>query len=345
MRAGLAVTAAASRLMTSAARNLQTRIGIATGLVVVGDLIPEGSGQRHAIVGETPNLAARLQAIAEPGTVVIADSTRHLAGNLFVLRDLGAQTLKGITEPTFVFAVVGERALESRFAAQHEGEVTAMVGRDQELALLVERWRRAKAGEGQVVLLSGEAGVGKSRITEAVIEAALADPHFLLRYQCSPYHGDSALYPTIQQITQAAGLTEDDSVGKRLERLEALLAMATEEVGAIAPLIAMLLGLDPTSRYGVSTLTPQQRRNRTLAALIEQLVGLAARKPVPWVVEDAQWIDPTTLEMIEMALDRVQGTRVLALITSRPTFVASFGGHPVVTRLALNRLGRRGPPR
>ncbi len=339
VRAGLAVTAAASRLTTPAAKNLQTRIGIATGMVVVGDLIGEGSGQRHAVVGETPNLAARLQGIAEPGTVVIADSTRHLAGDLFVLRDLGAQTFKGITEPTAVFAVVGERTLESRFAARH-GEVTAIVGRDQELALLLERWRLAKAGEGQVVLLSGEAGVGKSRITEAVIEAACAEPHFLLRYQCSPYHADSALYPTIQQLTHAAGFTEDDSAEQRLERLEILLAMATDEVSAVAPLMATLLGLDPTSRYGASTLTPQQRRNRTLAALIEQLTGLASRKPVLWVVEDAHWIDPTTLEVIELALDRVQETHVLTLITSRPTFVASFGSHPVVTRLALNRLGR-----
>lgn len=340
VRAGLAVTAAASRLMTPAARNLQTRIGIATGMVVVGDLIGEGSGLRHAVVGETPNFAARLQAIAAPGMVVIADATRHLAGNLFVLRDLGAQTFKGITEPATVFAVVGERALESRFAAQHEGEVTPIVGRDKELALLVERWRQAKAGEGQVVLLSGEAGVGKSRITEAVIEAALAEPHFLLRYQCSPYHADSALYPTIQQITHAAGFTEDDTADRRLERLEALLATASDDVSEVAPLIAMLLGLDPASRYGASTLTPQQRRNRTLAALIDQLTGLASRKPVLWVVEDAQWIDPTTLEMIELALDRVQGTRVLTLIISRPSFVASFGSHPVVTRLTLNRLDR-----
>jgi class 3 adenylate cyclase len=340
VRAGLAVTAAASRLITPAAKNLQTRIGIATGMVVVGDLIGEGSGQRHAVVGETPNFAARLQGIAEPGTVVIADSTRRLAGDLFVLRDLGAQTFKGIIEPTAVFAVVGERTLESRFAARHEGEVTPIVGRDQELALLVERWRQAKAGEGQVVLLSGEAGVGKSRITEAVIEAALAESHFLLRYQCSPYHTDSALYPAIQQLTHAAGFTEGDGAEQRLERLEGLLAKATDNVSAVAPLMATLLGLDPTSRYGASTLNPQQRRNRTLAALIDQLTGLASRKPVLWVVEDAHWIDPTTLELIELALDRVQEAPVLALITSRPTFVASFGSHPVVTRLALNRLGR-----
>ena len=343
VRSALAVTAAAARLRPSTAptaKNLQTRIGIATGMVVVGDLIGEGSGQRHAVVGETPNFAARLQGMAEPGMVVIADSTRHLAGDLFMLRDLGPQTFKGIAEQAPVFAVLGERAIESRFGARHAGDVTAIVGRDQELALLIERWRQARAGEGQVVLLTGEAGIGKSRITEAVIDAVRSEPHFLLRYQCSPYHADSALYPVIQQLSRTAGFTEDASTQRRLERLEALLAIAIDDVKASAPLLAALLGIDATSRYGASTLIPQQRRAHTLAALIDQLVGLAGRKPVLWVTEDAHWIDPTTLELIELALDRVQGMRVLALITSRPTFVASFAGHAVVTRLALNRLGR-----
>lgn len=340
VRSGLAVAAAAAQLKTPAAMSLQTRIGIATGMVVVGDLIGEGAGQRHAVVGETPNFAARLQGIAEPGMVVIAESTRHLAGDLFVLRDLGPQSFKGIAEPATVYAVLGERALDSRFAVRHAGEVTAIVGRDQELALLVERWRQAKSGEGQLVLLSGEAGIGKSRITEAAIDAASREPHFLLRCQCSPYHADSALYPVIQHLSHAAGFTEDDGTQRRLERLEALLTTATDDGAATAALMAGLLGIDPGARYGASTLTPPQRRSRTLAALIDQLTGLAERKPVLWVVEDAHWIDPTTLELIELALDRVQGSRVLALITSRPTFVASFGSHPVVTRLALNRLGR-----
>ena len=340
VRAALAVTAAASRLKTPAAKHLQTRIGIATGMVVVGDLIAEGSVQRHAVVGETPNFAARLQGIAEPGMVVIADSTRHLVGSLFELRALGLQTFKGIAAPAPVFAVLGERALESRFAARHAGGLAPVVGRDLELALLIERWRHAKADGGQVVLLSGEAGIGKSRLAEALIDAARAEPHFLLRYQCSPYHADSALYPVIQQLNYAAGFTESDTSERRLERLEALLAMGMDETGASAPVIAALLGIDAQSRYGASTLTPQQRRSRTLAALIDQLTGLASRKPVLWVIEDAHWIDPTTLELIELVLDRVQGARVLVLITSRPTFVASFGSHPVVTRLTLNRLGR-----
>ncbi len=340
VRAGLAVTQAITRLRTPTRKALQTRIGIATGLVVVGDLIGEGAAQEQAVVGDTPNLAARLQGAAEPGMVVIAEATRRLLGDLFVLQELRAQTFKGIAEPTPAFAVLTERPLESRFAARQAGGMTPIVARDQELALLIERWRQAKSGEGQMVLLSGEAGIGKSRITEALVDALSGEPHFLLRYQCSPYHTDSPLYPAIQQIAHAAGFAEHDSLERRLDRLETLLARATDDISEAAPLTAMLMGLEGSSRYGALTLLPQQRRNRTLAILMDQLTGLASRKPVLWVIEDAHWIDPTTLELIEFALDRVPGTRVLVLITARPTFVASFGSHPVVTRLALNRLGR-----
>ena len=340
VRAGLAVTAATSRLKTPSGKALQTRIGIATGVVVVGDLIAEGATQRYAVVGETPNLAARLQGVADPETVVIAGTTRHLLGDLFVLRDLGLQEFKGIPEPTPAFAVLSERALESRFAARQAGGVAPIVGRDQELALLRERWRQARSGEGQVVLLTGEAGIGKSRITEALLDAVGCEPHFLVRYQCSPYHVDSALYPVIQHLGHAAGFTAEDSAERRLDRLESLFATAVHDVAEAAPLIAALMGLDGESRYGALTLTPQQRRNRTLAVLVHQLAGLATRKPVLWVIEDAHWIDPTTLELIELALDRSQGARVLLLITARPTFVAPFAGHPVVTRLTLNRLVR-----
>ena len=340
VRAGLAVTQAISRLQTPAQKALQTRIGIATGLVVVGDLVGEGAAQEQAVVGDTPNLAARLQGAAEPGMVVIAEATRRLLGDLFVLQERGTQTFKGIAKPTPAFSVLTERPLESRFAARQVGGLTPIVARDQELALLLERWRQAKSAEGQMVLLSGEAGIGKSRITEALVDAVSGEPHSLLRYQCSPYHVDSALYPAIQQIAHAAGFAEDDSSERRLDRLELLLAKATEDISEAAPLIAMLMGLEGSPRYGVLTLSPQQRRNRTLAILMDQLTGLAARKPVLWVIEDAHWIDPTTLELIELALDRVPRARVLVLITARPTFVASFASHPVVTRLALNRLGR-----
>jgi class 3 adenylate cyclase/predicted ATPase len=340
VRAGLAVIQAIAKLRTPAGSVLQARIGIATGLVVVGDLVGEGPAQEQAVVGDPPNLAARLQSAAEPGTVIIAEATRHLLGDQFILQELGPQSFKGIAEPTRAFAVLGERTAETRFAAKRKGELAPIVGRDQELALLIERWRQAKAGEGQVVLLTGEAGIGKSRITEALVTALAGDPHYLVRYQCSPYHGDSALYPTIQQIIHAASITETDSLDRRLDRLEALLAKSTDNVPEAAPLMAALIGLDGSARYGALTLPPQQRRNRTLAILIDQLIGLAGRKPTLWVIEDAHWIDPTTLELIELALDRVQSAPVLVLVTARPTFVATFASHPVVTRLALNRLAR-----
>jgi class 3 adenylate cyclase/predicted ATPase len=340
VRAAISAVAAMSRLPPVAGALLCARIGIATGLVVVGDLIGEGAAQEQAVVGETPNLAARLQALATPGSVVIAEATRRLLGDLFELQDLGPQLLKGLPDRVSAFQVLGERALESRFAARLGAGVAPIVGRDQELALLMERWRQAASREGQAVLLTGEAGIGKSRITEALVETVKTEPHVLLRYQCSPYHADSPLYPVIQHLGFAARLTPDDDNETKLDRLEALLARADGAVRAAAPLMAALLGIDGEARYGVLSLTPQQRRNRTLAAVIDQLVGLAANRPVLWVVEDAHWIDPTTLELIEMALDRVQSAAVMMLITARPTFVPAFASHPVVTRLALNRLAR-----
>ena len=341
VRAGLAVVAAVARL-SGGGQALACRVGIATGLVVVGDLIGEGAAREQAVVGDTPNLAARLQAVAEPGAVVIGKLTRQLVGDLFALRSLEPQTFKGMREPEPVHLVLRERALESRFAARRTGGMAPVVGRDQELALLLERWRQAKGGEGQLVLLTGEAGIGKSRITEAMIEAVAGEPHSLIRYQCSPYHAGSALHPAIHHLAHAADIDPDDDPERRLGRLEAWLTRtdgptATPEATA---LLAALLDLDATDRYGALTLTPQQRRARTLAALVDQLIGSAGRRPVMWVVEDVHWIDPTTLEMLELALEGVQGSAVLVVVTARPTFGAAFASHPVVTRLVLNRLAR-----
>ena len=311
---------------------------MATGVVVVGDLIGEGAAQEQAVVGDTPNLAARLQALAEPGQVVIAEGTRRLLGNLFEVEDLGAQSLKGIAASVHAFAVLRERALESRFAA-HSGRLAALVGREHELALLLERWRQASAGEGQVVLLSGEAGIGKSRITRALIDAVAEAPHIRISYQCSPYHTESSLWPVTQQLSHAARLAPDDTAEVRLDKLAALLARAGVEAGRCASTVARLLGIEAGERYRPSRLSPQQLRARTLNALLAQLVGLSRQSPVLLVVEDAHWIDPTTLEMVGLALDRIGGERVMVLITARPTFEHAFGGHPIVTRLALNRLG------
>ncbi len=340
VRAGLAVMSAIERLQAPDGTPLVARIGIATGLVVVGDLIGEGSAREETVVGDTPNLAARLQALAEPGRVLVAEATKRLLGGLFELNDLGRHEVKGLAEQVAVYRVVGERTLESRFAARGSTGLSEIVGRDQELALLLERWRQASKGEGQMVLLTGEAGIGKSRITEALIEELRDVNHTPIRYQCSPYHTDSALYPAIQQLSLAAGFERGDDTATRLDKLEVLLGQGTSDVAEQAPLIAPLLELDGEARYGALGLSPQQLRARMLMVLVDQLKGLALAGPVLSVIEDAHWIDPTTLELIELALDTVAGSRVLLLVTARPTFEHGFGGHPVVTRLMLNRLGR-----
>jgi predicted ATPase/class 3 adenylate cyclase len=341
VRAGLTLVATVGRLKAPAGEALAARIGIATGLVVVGDLVGEGAAQEQAVIGETPNLAARLQAVAEPGRVVVAEATRRLLGAGFELADLGETVLKGISEPVATFAVIGERPTASRFEARSGPALLPMVGRDQELALLLERWAQAKVGDGQGVLLVGEAGIGKSRISRALLDAVAAEPHVRVRYQCSPYHTDSALWPVIQQLGHAAGFVVADPPEARLDKLEALLARAGG-ARAAAPLIADLLGLDGTTHYGKLDLAPHVRRARTLEALVEQMLGLAAKQPVLVILEDAHWIDPTTLELIEQGLDRIAAASVLILQTSRPDNQPRLAAHPHVTRLTLNRLGRAG---
>jgi class 3 adenylate cyclase/predicted ATPase len=340
VRAGLAITRAVSSLSDPDDEPLAARVGIATGLVVVGDLVGEGAAQEQAVVGDTPNLAARLQGVAQPGQVVIAGATRRLLGAGFELEDLGKHELKGIGEPEQAFAVTGERPVESRFEAMSGPSLLPMVGRDQELALLLERWAQAKAGEGQGVLLVGEAGIGKSRISRALLDAVANEPHTRIRYQCSPYHIDSALWPVTQQLTHAAGIVADDSADAKLDKLEALLDRGGGRKAA--PLIAELLGLDGTARYGDLGLTPQVQRARALDALVQQLLGLATRQAVLVVLEDAHWIDPTTLELIEQLLDRLAAAPVLILLTSRPDNQPRLAAHPHVTRLTLNRLSRAG---
>ena len=336
VRAGLAIAAAVKDLETPEKEPLSARVGIATGIVVVGDLIGAGAAQEQAVVGDTPNLAARLQGIALPGKVVLSEATRRLLGDVFDVTHLGGQDLKGITGQPPAYGVVGERLVESRFEARASGTVSNMVGRDHELALMLERWKQAKAGEGQLVLLSGEAGIGKSRLSRGMIDAVSLEEHTRVSYQCSPYHTDSPLYPIVQQIAFAAGFTNDDDNDDKLDRLEKLLVGADGD----RPLFAALLGLKTEARYGELGLTPQQQRARTLQALVNQLAELSRRKPVLFVLEDAHWIDATTLEMVDLCLDQVASARVMMLVTTRPTFQHGFGGHPIVTKLALNRLGR-----
>jgi class 3 adenylate cyclase/predicted ATPase len=338
VRAGLELVAAVQALKTDA--SLQTRVGIATGLVVVGDLLGSGEARERAIVGETPNLAARLQGIAKPDTVVIAESTRVLLGNLFDLQDLGPQDLKGMAGQASAWAAVRSASVESRFEAMHAGGLTELVGREEELELLLRRWSKAKTGDGQVVLLSGEAGIGKSRLTAALLEQLAAEPHIRLRYFCSPLHTNSAFYPIIGQMERAARLARDDATQTKLEKLDAMLAQ-TSTAKQDAALFAELLSLPNDGRYPGLDLEPQQRRQKTLEALTAQLEALSRQSPILMIFEDAHWSDPTSLETFGLVVDRVRSLPVLLIVTFRPEFEPPWIGRPYVTALIINRLAQR----
>jgi len=338
VRAGLELIKAVSALQSSAL--LRTRIGIATGQVVIGDLIGSGSAQEHSVVGNTPNLAARLQGVAEPNMVVICDTTRRLLGNLFDLGDLGPRDLKGIAGPTRIWAALRTSSAESRFEAMHATGLTALVGREEEAELLLRRWSKAKTGEGQVVLLSGEAGIGKSRLTAALLESLSSEPHTCLRYFCSPQHTDSAFYPIISQLERAARLTPDDTPRARLDKFDTLLAQGSTSPQDAA-LLAELLSLPNDGRYPAIDLAPQQRRQRTLDALILQLQALARQNPVLMILEDAHWTDPTTLEVFGQTVSSIAKLRVLLIVTFRPEFEPPWIGRPHVTALTINRLAER----
>jgi class 3 adenylate cyclase/predicted ATPase len=338
VRAALEAIAAVGALKLSV--TLQTRVGIATGLVVVGDLIGSGEAQERGIVGETPNVAARLQGVAEPNGVVIAESTRRLLGNLFDLKDLGPQELKGIPGCIRAWAALRPSLVEGRFEALHAGGLTELIGRQEEYELLLRRWSRAKTGEGQVVLLSGEAGIGKSRLTAALLERLADEPHTRLRYFCSPQRTDSAFYPIIGQMEHAAGLAHDDTPRARLDKLCAVLAQTSTSIEDAA-LFAEMLSLPNDGRYPALELTPQQRRQRTLEALISQLKALTRRNPVLMIFEDAHWTDPTSLEAFGWVVDVIATLPVLLIVTFRPEFEAPWIGRPHVAALTLNRLTQR----
>jgi class 3 adenylate cyclase/predicted ATPase len=338
VRVGLELIQRVGRLKSGAP--LQTRVGIATGLVVVGDLIGSGAAQEQTVVGETPNVAARLQGIAEPNTVVIAEGTRKLLGNLFDLKDLGARDLKGIGSLVKAWAVLRAASVESRFEALHASGLTELVGREEELEILLRRWSKAKTGEGQLVLLSGEAGIGKSRLTAALLERLAAEPHTRLRYFCSPQHTDSALYPVIGQMERAAGLAHGDTAQVKLDKLDALLAQ-TSTSKQDAGLFAEMLSLPNDGRYPALELDPQQRRQKTLEALTAQVEASSRQKPVLMIFEDAHWTDPTSLETFSRVVDRVSSLPVLLIVTFRPEFDPPWIGRSYVTALTINRLAQR----
>jgi class 3 adenylate cyclase/tetratricopeptide (TPR) repeat protein len=338
--AALAIIESLRLLKGPDGRAFETRIGIATGLVVIGDIIGSGAAREHSIVGETPNLAARLQTLAEPNSVVVSESTHHLLGRQFDYQSLGEQALKGFANPVHVWRVLREAAVASRFAAGHAARTGPFIGRVQEMGLLLDRWRLAKEGEGQVVFLSGEPGMGKSRIVDALFERIVDDPYYHLIFQCSPYHTNSALHPVIGQFERSASFTLEDSAAIKLEKLETLLSATDNLSDSTRTLFADLLSIPLDDRYPPLDLAPAQRKAATIAAIAHQTTRLAEQKPVLFVLEDAHWIDPTTQELVTRVIDDIASMRVLVLITARPEFLSPWTGRDHVTSLALSRLSK-----
>jgi class 3 adenylate cyclase/predicted ATPase len=335
VRAGLTVVDEVGGLTLPAGVRLEVRVGIATGLVVVGETVGEGE---QVVIGEAPNLAAHLQGLAPTNAVVIADSTRQLLGARFDLGDLGQQSLKGMASPVSTWRVLGEHAAESRFEARQTERVTGFFGREPEVDLLMERWAQARIGEGQVVLLSGEAGIGKSRIVAALRQQIIDQPHTRIQYQCSPYHTNSPLYPVISQLERAAGFAPGDTTESKLDKLEQVLRQSFSMIDHVAPLFATLLSLPFDGRYAALDFTPRQQRERTILALADLLGGLAKQDPVLFILEDAHWIDPTTLELFARTIEQLQRWPVLLIVTFRPEFEVPWGHYPYVSAVALNRL-------
>jgi class 3 adenylate cyclase len=324
VRAGLELVQAVGGLKSS--DPLQTRVGIATGLVVVGELIGAGAAQEQTVVGETPNVAARLQSLAEPNTVVIAESTRKLLGNLFELHDLGAKDLKGIAGPMRAWAALRASSMESRFeAARADVALTPLVGREEEIALLLRRWHETEESEGQVVLVGGEPGIGKSRLTRALRERLEQARYTMLRYQCSPYHLNSALYPIIDQFERAAGFARNDTPEQKLDKLQAALTGSGAPAAESPPLFAAMLSL-PVDRYPPLNLSPQKQKESTLEAIALQVEALAQRQPLLMIYEDVHWIDATSQEALDLLVPRLQRLPVLLIVTYRPPSLPTMLG-------------------
>jgi class 3 adenylate cyclase/predicted ATPase len=340
VRSGLEIVTAVQQLRAAGNMVLSVRVGIATGLVIVGDLIGSGAAQDQTVVGEAPNLAARLQSVAQPNTVVIADRTRRLVGSLFEYRDLGVTALKGFVDAIQVWEVVRPSAVADRFEALRSGTLTPLVGREEQIELFIRRWSQAKRGEGQVVLLSGEPGIGKSRMAAAVIERVAGEPYTLLQFYCSPYYTDSILHPFIVQLEQAARFEHDDDIQAKLDKLDTLWSLTSTPTGD-ASLIAQLLSLPSEDSDRTFSITPAKRKENTLDALAGAIQRLAYQQPVLMIFEDVQWLDPTSLELLSLVVERAESLRLLLIITYRPEFVAPWIGQAQVTLLVLNRLATR----
>ena len=320
--------------------SLASRAGISTGRVVVGQIGREGPGLSMLAVGETPNIAARLQTLAEPNTLVVSESTKQLTSAAFDFQDLGFQELKGITKPFRVYRVLSAKHKATRFEAAHASSLTPFIGRSTELNLLLDRWQKAKEGDGQVILLSGTPGVGKSKLIYELKSNIRHEPHFLLSYQCSPYHSQSAFFPVIEQIEQAAEFGANDSDANKFAKLEAYLPSSTDDPVDPALLIANLLSISTEDRNALSKLSPQQIKNRTISKLLEMLLTFSAQRPTLCIFEDVHWIDPSTLELLELTISRIDHARVLLVVSYRPEFRHTWFSGANVTMYSLTRLSR-----
>jgi class 3 adenylate cyclase/predicted ATPase len=322
--------------------SMAARIGIATGHVVVGELMGQDTAKERSVFGDTPNLAARLQALATPNQLIIDPVTKRLVGHEFEFADHGALSLKGFDAPVQTWQVLSLRlSSASRFESYRASHLTNFVGREQEIALLLGRWREAVGGEGQVVLLCGEAGIGKSRVTRRLHDR-LADAHpQQMQFQCSPYRTNTALYPAITWLRQAAGLTNQDSAQAQLEKLDVMARESGIANQDTVSLLADLLSIRGEDRYSPLNVSSEKRKDMTLEALVQYLQRLADRSPVLFILEDAHWLDPTTLDLMTRIIDRVRQMRVLLLITFRPEFKPVWADYSYVTFLTLSRLPRR----
>jgi class 3 adenylate cyclase len=339
VRAGLAIVLAVKRVAAPAP--LRVRIGIATGPVVVGETGAGDASVPKMAVGETPNLAARIQGLAGPDELVIGAGTRRLLGAGFDLEDLGEHVLRGIVDPVRAFRVLGALPVVDRFEATHGTRLTPLVGRESELALLLEHWEHATEGQGQVVVLRGEPGMGKSRVVRAFRERIAAEAPTWVQYQCSPFFTNTAFYPVMEQLKRAAGFDDDDSVEVRLDKLESLLERSGGAAADAPALLAALLSVPSEARYPRLDLSPLQQKERTIEVVSQSLERLAAMAPLLAVFEDIHWIDPSTLELVTHLIARITEWRVLLLVTHRPEFEPPWGGRRAhVIAHSLNRLSR-----
>ncbi len=340
VRAGLRIIAGVAELEPQPGLRLHVRIGIATGLVVAGDIIGQGASEEHAVLGVTPNLAARLQSLAEADSVVISDATRRITGGFFDYRDLGHHQLKGISEPEQAWHVLGESAAVSRFEASAGSGLSPLVGRQEEVGLVFNRWRQSQEGEGQMVVFSGEAGVGKSRIVEEFRSQLEDNTYGLIALSCSPFHTNSALYPVINCLIRVMEFRRDDPIATRADKLDAFIETLELPLTDIAPYLAPVLLETDLDRYAVPQGSPEEHRKKVSEALLALMLAQSRLLPMIMIVEDAQWLDPSSEEFLGLLIERLRSWRIFLLVTARPEFQPRWGSHPHLTTLTLNRLSR-----